>query len=75
MWGVETVHLSEAEINTSRFIATEPTEDAEPRQLLAETQRQEQYFDGTVEKKRTNQRTGLNRYTIWTQYIIKTGQC
>ena len=46
---------------------TAPTEDAAPRKLLAETQRQEQRFDGTAERKST----GLNRYTIRTPYIKK----
>jgi hypothetical protein len=63
-WGIEAVHLSEAETNTNRFIVTALTEDAAPRQLLAETQGQEQRFDGTAERKPTDQRTALNRYTI-----------
>jgi len=55
-WGIEAVHLSESETNTSRVIVTAPTEDAAPRQLLAETQKQGQCFDGTLERKPTNQR-------------------
>jgi hypothetical protein len=70
-WGIETVHLSEAETNTNRFIVTARTEDVALRQILAETQRQEQSFDGTEKRKPTDKRTGFNRYTIRTPHIIK----
>jgi hypothetical protein len=72
--GIEAIHLSEAETNTNRFIVTARTEDAALRQILAETQRQEQCFDGTAEMKLTDQRTGLKRYTIQTPYVIKAAQ-